>query len=258
MRRTGWVCFIAAVVVCVGAGSAAGQDADEERTHVVRPGETLSGISRQYYGTTRFKDLLQQANGIADPKSLRAGQTIRIPPRPTAEPPGPAPEPAPQPAADDGAGECTDSVGRLREAAARVLAGSVPWWLVLFFPVVFVAYLVVYWVASNIVHLQRMSVGAASVCSLFSLLVWIGCALVWVLLWLTLAHAGGGAPDPLTMGIAAAAVLAVGMIASLIVIKLVYRDTLGKTAALWVVSLALMPSCCSPFGLVIGLLAGWW
>lgn len=54
----------------VVAGSAAG------RIHVVRRGETLSGIARQYQVTV---PALAATNGLPDPDRIRAGQTLTVP-----------------------------------------------------------------------------------------------------------------------------------------------------------------------------------
>lgn len=65
-------------------------------THVVKLGETLSGIAWQY-GTT--VSALMQANGISNPNYIYAGQTLTIPgcvPSPPHPGPGPKP-PHPQP-----------------------------------------------------------------------------------------------------------------------------------------------------------------
>ncbi len=49
-------------------------------THIVQKGETLSSISKQYYGTVgRWRDI-QKANGIADPRRMAPGVALRIPP----------------------------------------------------------------------------------------------------------------------------------------------------------------------------------
>jgi len=55
-------------------------------THVVQKGETLSEISQKYYGTaTRWRDILR-ANAllVPEPKLLRPGMRLVIPPRETA------------------------------------------------------------------------------------------------------------------------------------------------------------------------------
>jgi LysM repeat protein len=92
------------------AGSASGAAAaatppPAERTMsvTVMPGETLGGIARRFGITVQE---LMSANGISDPRKVRAGQTLKIPgfkaagaaaPAPAATPP-PAPPPAPAPA----------------------------------------------------------------------------------------------------------------------------------------------------------------
>jgi len=63
-------------------GDAAAGEAPGERYHVVRPGESLGAISQRVYGTVRYWRRIAEANGIEDPASLRAGQRLRIPPRP--------------------------------------------------------------------------------------------------------------------------------------------------------------------------------
>lgn len=45
-------------------------------THEVKPGETISGIARQYGSTTRY---ITNANRIANARGLRAGETIFVP-----------------------------------------------------------------------------------------------------------------------------------------------------------------------------------
>lgn len=68
-----------------------------QRTHVVKSGETLSGIAGQYNVTPQA---IQQANDLADPNVIYEGQVLKIPPpgaTPPPAPPAPEPEPAPQP-----------------------------------------------------------------------------------------------------------------------------------------------------------------
>ncbi len=48
-----------------------------ERTYVVQAGDTPSGIARQFGISS---DALLQANHIEDPRTLRVGQTLTIPP----------------------------------------------------------------------------------------------------------------------------------------------------------------------------------
>lgn len=55
-----------------------------QKTYTVAPGDTLSGISRDHYGTSKHTDLILKANRnvIREPKDLRAGQVLVIPPAP--------------------------------------------------------------------------------------------------------------------------------------------------------------------------------
>jgi len=77
----------------VVAGSAAG------RIHVVRRGETLSAIGRQYDVSVAA---LAAANGLSDPNRILAGQTLTVP--------APAPPVASQAAAASSAGALQDKV----------------------------------------------------------------------------------------------------------------------------------------------------
>jgi nucleoid-associated protein YgaU len=47
--------------------------------HVVKPGETLSGIAQDYLGDASRYTELAQINGINDPNLIRVGQKIQIP-----------------------------------------------------------------------------------------------------------------------------------------------------------------------------------
>ncbi|MCC4115273.1 peptidoglycan DD-metalloendopeptidase family protein [Aromatoleum toluclasticum] len=57
------------------SGAAATASKTEAPTHVVRPGETLLGIARQY-GVT-VKDLVGW-NGLADPNQIHVGQALKV------------------------------------------------------------------------------------------------------------------------------------------------------------------------------------
>jgi len=52
--------------------------------HVVRPGETLGGIAKRYYGRASRSGLIFDANRdeLEDPDDLALGQRLRIPPLP--------------------------------------------------------------------------------------------------------------------------------------------------------------------------------
>jgi hypothetical protein len=49
-----------------------------ERTHTVRNGETLSSLSKQYYGREDFADVIQRANMMASP-TVFVGEELKIP-----------------------------------------------------------------------------------------------------------------------------------------------------------------------------------
>lgn len=65
------------------AASTAPAPVPKELWHTVQKGETLSGISRKYYNTVScWKSILEaNKNLISDPKKLRVGMRIVIPPR---------------------------------------------------------------------------------------------------------------------------------------------------------------------------------
>lgn len=63
--------------------------------HVVQPGETLLAIAQQYGVSMRA---IQEANGIANPERIQAGQTLVIPLATPTPAPGPTPTPTPTPA----------------------------------------------------------------------------------------------------------------------------------------------------------------
>lgn len=55
-----------------------------EKRHTVEKGETLTSISRKYYGTIRKTDVILKANRnvLSKPEDLRPGQVLVIPPSP--------------------------------------------------------------------------------------------------------------------------------------------------------------------------------
>lgn len=55
-----------------------------ERRHTVERGDTLTSISKKYYGTIKKTDLILKANRnvLTKPEDLRPGQTLVIPPAP--------------------------------------------------------------------------------------------------------------------------------------------------------------------------------
>lgn len=48
-------------------------------THVVEPNETLSSISRLYYGDEVFAGDIESLNGIQDPNKIMVGQELKLP-----------------------------------------------------------------------------------------------------------------------------------------------------------------------------------
>lgn len=58
------------------------------RSYRVEEGDTLSSISKQFYGTVKHADLIFQANRstLSSPDELRAGQKLTIPPEPADKP----------------------------------------------------------------------------------------------------------------------------------------------------------------------------
>ena len=50
-------------------------------TYRVRKDQTISHVSQEVYGTARLWKPILEANGIADPRDVRAGQLLKIPPR---------------------------------------------------------------------------------------------------------------------------------------------------------------------------------
>lgn len=60
-----------------------GPDADPPREYVVQAGDTLQRISKKVYGDGRHAQRIFEANRgkLADPDSVREGQTLAIPPR---------------------------------------------------------------------------------------------------------------------------------------------------------------------------------
>jgi len=52
--------------------------------YTVQPGDTLGEISEAFYGSSRYADLIFEANrdSLRDADDIRVGQTLRIPPPP--------------------------------------------------------------------------------------------------------------------------------------------------------------------------------
>jgi nucleoid-associated protein YgaU len=57
-----------------GSGQSTGQ-----QTYTVQPGDSLSKISKQFYGDANKYNTIAQANNIADPDKIKPGQKLTIP-----------------------------------------------------------------------------------------------------------------------------------------------------------------------------------
>lgn len=62
------------------------QTADFTKTHIVAQGETLSGIAMQRYNNPQLWRSIAIANNLTDPRSISAGQTLKIPSLPFIDP----------------------------------------------------------------------------------------------------------------------------------------------------------------------------
>lgn len=54
----------------------------EEKTYIVKSGDTLAAIAIKFYGDSTLDDLIAEANDITDPTSIKPGQKLIIPPKP--------------------------------------------------------------------------------------------------------------------------------------------------------------------------------
>jgi LysM repeat protein len=62
------------------------QTSDFTKLHVVKEGETLGEIARAYYEDARLWRPIAIANGLDDPRSIVAGQDLRVPSLPYSDP----------------------------------------------------------------------------------------------------------------------------------------------------------------------------
>ena len=51
----------------------------DEQAYTVKPGESLSHIAKRFYGEASKYNAVANANGIADPDKIRAGQELKLP-----------------------------------------------------------------------------------------------------------------------------------------------------------------------------------
>lgn len=95
--------------------------------YVVKPGDTLVGIAQRYLGNRLLTYQLARYNGIENPTTLTAGQTLRIPgirqapPRRTATPAPPTPSAPSAPRAQPPKHAVAPPAARSNPAAARQL-----------------------------------------------------------------------------------------------------------------------------------------
>lgn len=110
MRRLRALALMATVAL---AGQAAVSRANTPTTYKARRGDTLSSIAKRYHTTVAA---LADANSLADPNRIRAGQVLSLVPKP---------KPAPQPAAATQPAKPTTSAGGTPMSdAVVVLAGN--------------------------------------------------------------------------------------------------------------------------------------
>ncbi|MEO8725987.1 MAG: LysM peptidoglycan-binding domain-containing protein [Acidobacteriaceae bacterium] len=54
-------------------------NAGGEQTYTMEPGDSLSKVSKHFYGSVNHYSEIAKANGISDPDKVQAGKTITIP-----------------------------------------------------------------------------------------------------------------------------------------------------------------------------------
>ncbi len=52
------------------------------RTHVIEPGDNFSKLAQRYYGSQKYAGFLVDANPNVDPRHMKIGSTVKIPPLP--------------------------------------------------------------------------------------------------------------------------------------------------------------------------------
>ncbi len=60
----------------------------ERSVHIIKKGDTLSGIARRFYGSTEAWDAIARANPGVDPDRLLVGMRLALPPVPATKGPG--------------------------------------------------------------------------------------------------------------------------------------------------------------------------
>jgi nucleoid-associated protein YgaU len=82
--------------------------------YFVQPGDTLSHIAKRWFGDARQWQRIVAVNPQVDPRSLRPGQLLRLPPRDQNAPAKPAPKTASGDRHVVRAGETLSSIARIR------------------------------------------------------------------------------------------------------------------------------------------------
>lgn len=77
-RKSALILSLIVVLAAITAPAALAAPAQDDGTHIVQPGETLSGIAQRYGISVQS---LMQANSIANPSLIRSGQRLVIPGR---------------------------------------------------------------------------------------------------------------------------------------------------------------------------------
>lgn len=70
---------LAGTVMLSAGATVAHATNDNDIKYTIESGDTLTGISKKYYGSSSYYDELAAYNGIANPDFIRAGATIYIP-----------------------------------------------------------------------------------------------------------------------------------------------------------------------------------
>ncbi len=108
MKRSRWLSILAALAMALATGTAV-----FAFSYQVQRGDTLSSISRRFSVSV---ETIRQANGIANPNLIYAGQTLEIPDGDAPPPATPTPPPAPPPS---GSATYTVQPGDTLSAVAR-------------------------------------------------------------------------------------------------------------------------------------------
>ncbi|HSW47229.1 MAG TPA: LysM peptidoglycan-binding domain-containing protein [Phycisphaerae bacterium] len=79
------------------AGALTHKPAEQPRTHVVQAGETFTSLAVKYFGHARHANLITKANPDIEPRKMRVGMKLTIPPAPDSAAPTMAATASPTP-----------------------------------------------------------------------------------------------------------------------------------------------------------------